>query len=445
MDAIKKFFEKKKADTKFKVAGEGRRLESSSHAMQSGQRRFSSQDRHHRQDPSYEARRAGAAALARVESSKPTEVNWSLQAIKAKARRQLEAEQKALAQLKLGDTPEDGGAGERQPTTVTQDAAPMLAVREVYFSCPLIGPELGTYEETKMRIQEFLYNQMDEDLGISACLMIHTCNKNKEKVKVCVETLCKYIENIVSNPTEEKFQKIRLSNKAFQERVAPIEGTQQFLQAAGFTINELPFNDTTESFWVFSDASEEQLNALEQLRDALVSAEPIKPQLDRSTQVLLPAEAAKYTDLPPEFFNLTVEELKKEQQLRTDAVERNMMLRTKAMREREELREMRKYRFALIRIRFPDGLILQGTFYVYEKFGNVLLFIRENLVQDWRPFILNLSGGGKIDEEEQSLVELRLVPAVLLNFSWDPSIQDPSLEDNVFLKQETMMLLRHDS
>lgn len=36
-----------------------------------------------------------------------------------------------------------------------------------------------------------------------------------------------------------------------------------------------------------------------------------------------------------------------------------MQLRTKAMREKEELREIRKYKFALIRIRFPDGLYLQ--------------------------------------------------------------------------------------
>lgn len=36
-----------------------------------------------------------------------------------------------------------------------------------------------------------------------------------------------------------------------------------------------------------------------------------------------------------------------------------MQLRTKAMREKDELRELKKYRFALIRIRFPDGVFLQ--------------------------------------------------------------------------------------
>ena len=44
---------------------------------------------------------------------------------------------------------------------------------------------------------------------------------------------------------------------------------------------------------------------------------------------------------------------------RTEAVEREGMLRTKAMREREVQRERRKYRYALIRVRFPDGIVLQ--------------------------------------------------------------------------------------
>ena len=46
---------------------------------------------------------------------------------------------------------------------------------------------------------------------------------------------------------------------------------------------------------------------------------------------------------------------------RSELAERETMLRTKAMREREEMKERRKYRFCLIRVRFPDGLVLQVT------------------------------------------------------------------------------------
>lgn len=46
--------------------------------------------------------------------------------------------------------------------------------------------------------------------------------------------------------------------------------------------------------------------------------------------------------------------------LRSDLVEKNAMLRTKAMREKEDQRERRKYNYSLLRIRLPDGNLLQG-------------------------------------------------------------------------------------
>ena len=45
---------------------------------------------------------------------------------------------------------------------------------------------------------------------------------------------------------------------------------------------------------------------------------------------------------------------------RSELVEKNAMLRTKAMREKEEQRERRKYNYTLLRIRLPDGSLLQG-------------------------------------------------------------------------------------
>ena len=46
---------------------------------------------------------------------------------------------------------------------------------------------------------------------------------------------------------------------------------------------------------------------------------------------------------------------------RAEAVERESMLRTKAMRERDEIKmAIRHYRYVLIRVRLPEGLLLQG-------------------------------------------------------------------------------------
>ena len=51
---------------------------------------------------------------------------------------------------------------------------------------------------------------------------------------MCVDTLVKYLDNIINNPGDEKYRKIRKSNKAFTERVASLEGTDIYLSAVGF-------------------------------------------------------------------------------------------------------------------------------------------------------------------------------------------------------------------
>jgi len=46
---------------------------------------------------------------------------------------------------------------------------------------------------------------------------------------------------------------------------------------------------------------------------------------------------------------------------RSEVAEREQVLRTRAMREREEMRAVvRHYRYTLLRVRMPDGLLLQG-------------------------------------------------------------------------------------
>lgn len=98
---------------------------------------------------------------------------------------------------------------------------------------------------------------------------------------------------------------------------------------------------------------------LQELRDTLRNTTPIRPELDRNIQVLMPAEVKHRKELPPEFYQLTVEEIQKEQRLKTELAERELTLRTKAQREKDELRDQRIYRYCVMRVRFPDGFTLQ--------------------------------------------------------------------------------------
>ena len=45
---------------------------------------------------------------------------------------------------------------------------------------------------------------------------------------------------------------------------------------------------------------------------------------------------------------------------RSEEVDRSSQLRTRAMRERDDKNPTRIYRFTLLRVKFPDGYILQG-------------------------------------------------------------------------------------
>ncbi|KAK6780344.1 hypothetical protein RDI58_022528 [Solanum bulbocastanum] len=54
------------------------------------------------------------------------------------------------------------------------------------------------------------------------------------KVQRAFKTLLVYVRNIVSNPDEGKFRKIRLSNPAFQARVGIFKESMQFLELCGF-------------------------------------------------------------------------------------------------------------------------------------------------------------------------------------------------------------------
>ncbi|XP_075986324.1 GDI interacting protein 3 isoform X2 [Anticarsia gemmatalis] len=331
---------------------------------------------------------------------------------------------------------------------IEMDLPKNFAASGVYFKCPLISNDILPRDEWKRNIKTFLYEQLEQERGLTACLMIQSCNSNREKIDTCVETLCKYLENIITYPEEEKYQKIRMSNRAFRERVQPLEGAMELLQAAGFVQEKLTNAEgVEEEFLVFHADNVPSVESLTTLIDGLRTAEPIQLELDRNLQVLLPSQAANKVQLPPSFYALSPEEIKREQQLRAEAIERSQMLRTKAMREKDEIREMRKYKFAIIRVRFPDGILLQGTFSVYERYNEIHEFVQENLEHDL-PFVLNTPTGHKLIIEEdanKTLIDLRLVPATVLTFAWHSSVAEQihnSPNKDVYLKPEVMVLVQ---
>lgn len=416
MAAIRDFFKKRKAEVKFKQAGPGRRLNADdTPPVQPAPRLQQSQQRG---APSEGAQRAAAAALARLEQQHAkTHPNWSVAAIKSQAKKELE-QQLAAEEVAKQQLAAEEATSKRKSTPAVFESGPQAGDNAVVFGHPLLGPELRLpYEELRSRIRQFLYEQMSEEPGLTSCLLIHTCNSPQSKVDAGVETLCKYLSNIADNPTQEKYRRIRLNNRIFQERVLPLEGALEFLQAAGF---ERRHEEESSEEWLEfpEDGDIEQLRIL---ADALCCAKPVKPVLDRSLRVLLPHEAAQQLVLPDSFFNLSPDELLREQEARRREVELQTTLRTKAMRERDERREQMMYRYTLVRIRLPSGLLLQGTFSVHEPLAAVREFLQDSMEEARSECTLTGPTGQTLDDPKATLLELKLVPAVVLTASWGQS------------------------
>lgn len=137
----------------------------------------------------------------------------SYAAIQARVKRELELERKAQQNLQQVESTQQTL---KEKTDSIVDPS-IFAVTDVFFRCPYLSDEILLREEWKRKIREFLYEQLKgEEAGLTACLIIQSCNTGKEKIESCVETLGKYLDNIINNPDVEKYWKIRMSNRIFQ-------------------------------------------------------------------------------------------------------------------------------------------------------------------------------------------------------------------------------------
>jgi UBX domain-containing protein 6 len=67
-------------------------------------------------------------------------------------------------------------------------------------------------------------------------------------------------------------------------------------------------------------------------------------------------------ELPDSFFELTASEVKMEAAARKKRLEDSQLLIPKSFRAKQASIAQRRYKAALIRVQFPDGVVLQGLF-----------------------------------------------------------------------------------
>ncbi|XP_071826369.1 UBX domain-containing protein 6-like [Apostichopus japonicus] len=415
MKKLGQFIEKKKVESRFKKAGAGHSLQEERKIPESGPSAAPV-----RANPSQSSQQAGQKALERFDqkqqSSKPKR-NFTV--LKSQVKQEATNEAQAAAATSEQKSHVQNQQPPPTPTFSDQDAP--ISVAGVFYQCPLCSTTASQSELTA-HMEVCFATLVSADPLQGTCTMINSINRDFDALKIGKDILCKYVDNIYNHPGEDKYRKIRIGNKAFQERVVTLKGGIEFLQAVGFQQKELPHQDATELFWVLPEEFAQDMDRLISCKTSLESGEAMRPTLWRDLKILKPVEGNRRFHLPDEFFRITSEEVKREQERRKEIVEKSEQLRTKAMKLADEQNEKRQYRYSLIRVRFPDGYVLQGTFHARDRFSEVIDFVRSCLVNDWQPFVLSDPTGPLLAKERNSLLQLKLAPAAQLTFAWDRQI-----------------------
>lgn len=87
------------------------------------------------------------------------------------------------------------------------------------------------------------------------------------------------------------------------------------------------------------------------------------------------------------------------------------------------------YSTTIIRIKFPDGLVLQGKFGAREKICKVYDFVHENIFEKEREFQLYKAPPKKVlTQKNDTLKTVDLVPSGMIFFEWKDEDQATSSE-----------------
>ncbi|KAL3634366.1 hypothetical protein CASFOL_021420 [Castilleja foliolosa] len=130
------------------------------------------------------------------------------QRARERIRQKLE-EDKAERRRKLGLSPEE-------PSAVKPSAPPVEEKKTLQSFLP-VRPATKT-EQMRECLRTLKQDHKDDDA----------------KVKTAFNTLLTFAKNVATNPNEEKFRKIRLTNANFQDRVGKLKGGIEFLELCGF-------------------------------------------------------------------------------------------------------------------------------------------------------------------------------------------------------------------
>ncbi|KAL0372743.1 UNVERIFIED_CONTAM: Plant UBX domain-containing protein 2 [Sesamum calycinum] len=285
------------------------------------------------------------------------------------------------------------------------------------FECPVCGKGYASEEEVSVHVESCLSiadsseeNGSKESDGIGDHLQ--TCVSQYKSGKPSdgsMEVMMRLFRNVVKEPENAKFRKVRMGNPKIKDAIGDVPGGVELLECVGFELKE----EDGEMWLMMEDPSEERLGliknvisllepetakesrtvapAKESMTTAPAKEEPIEPkQVDRQDIVSIsgvcarisvfatirvffsvPESVAARIEVPASFYNLTAEELRREADARKKKIEESKLLIPKSYREKQAQAAKKRYKRTIIRIQFPDKVVLQAIFSPSESTGTL--------------------------------------------------------------------------
>lgn len=222
---------------------------------------------------------------------------------------------------------------------------------------------------------------------------------------------------------------------------------KELLEASGFVSSH------DNELLVYQEHSIEQLKLA---HDALMNSKAIQIQLDTNLRIFqsIPGKSSvppvQLLPQDPLFYQVTMNELLLEKQRQKELLEKEEMLRTKAMRERDEKSCLNvQYKYTILLIRMPDEIILQVIFPSNNCISSLFDYLRSYcLVHNSLPFILTSNADRRryLSQDEHSMIfsQCNLVPTALFSFRWNDQALHEAKEQtsdfitNIYIKPELL-------
>ncbi len=250
-----------------------------------------------------------------------------------------------------------------------------------------------------------------------------------------LQLMARLLKNAAGAPENAKYRTVRLSNDKIAAAFGESELVYDLLQLVGF---ELGKNEDADVV-TLGDAAVASAVDCEALLLESIEAAAEAELGPRDVKVLFSAGVPPPPELPPDFYSLSGEEARALVAAAAARREAGAQLRTQAQRDAEAARRTKVYRAALVRVRFPDGTILQGLYSTRAAVSRLLEWVARSLRRPHVVFELAAARSPPLSVPTLSIGDAELAPASLLNFRVvDPadSSEKPFLTDELLSRIE---------